>query len=153
GPVRRGHGPGQRANPARRRGAVRAARVVPDAGGRAAGWMAPGVPRPAGRAAPAGDVGAMTPWDPRPAAAANLLNPAFVATVLASCVQAHGAARGPLPLPLAFLIAPVVLHRATREALPKSTATSLPGWLQDNAERLVGFGARARALVPFAREA
>lgn len=58
-----------------------------------------------------------------------------------------------MPFPLAFLVLPLVLHRATRESLPKTTATALHAWLQARPEARLGFAARARQLAPVTREA
>lgn len=52
-----------------------------------------------------------------------------------------------MPLPLAFIIAPLVLHRATREALPSTTRTHLTTWTSRNPLLRAGFPLRARTLV------
>jgi hypothetical protein len=54
--------------------------------------------------------------------------------------------------PLTFIVAPLVLHRSTRHALPRSTTTHLASWVSRNAVLQAGFAARARALAPAVRE-
>jgi hypothetical protein len=81
------------------------------------------------------------------------LNPALVAAVVAS--SAHGfesSAKRPMIWPMAFLITPLVLHRPTRQALPKTTATHLSTWVSTHALLRAGFPARAKTLAPTVRE-
>ena len=68
----------------------------------------------------------MQPWISRVVEEANLFNPAFCATLMAKTVDEYQKkAQHHFPFSLAFLVLPVVLHRATRESLPGSTITSL----------------------------
>lgn len=57
------------------------------------------------------------------------------------------------PFAISFLVAPVVLHKSTRESLPTTTRTSLVAWLGENPRVLVGFAERAKSLVPLVKEA
>jgi hypothetical protein len=57
-----------------------------------------------------------------------------------------------MPWPLAFLVAPLVLHRATREALPKSTRSHLSTWITDHPVIRAGFPPRAQSLTGVVRE-
>ena len=54
--------------------------------------------------------------------------------------------------PLAFLLAPLVLHSPTREVLPKTVATHLPTWIRRQPLMRAGFPSRAAHLTPFTRE-
>lgn len=95
----------------------------------------------------------MTPWQKRPKEEAALLNPAFCGVLLHETVRGYGSQRtAGMPYPLAFLVLPLVLHRATREALPRTTRTSLAVWLDENPTVRVGFAPRTKSLVPFTRE-
>jgi Family of unknown function (DUF6521) len=93
-------------------------------------------------------------WTERPQDVSNLLNPAFLGLLIHRAVggfkreQNNG-----MPFELAFLVLPLVLHGATRARLPRAVSTSLPTWLQENRDALVGFGQRTGALVPYTREA
>jgi len=95
----------------------------------------------------------MKPWTTRPSEEAFLLNPAFVALLGWSMCKGYSDAddKG-LPFALSFLISPIVLHKSTRETLPRSIKTSLPAWLEENVRARVGLTNRARALGPFVRE-
>lgn len=93
-------------------------------------------------------------WTSRPAEIANLLNPAFASLLIRSA--AHGYTRDDpsgLPLTLAYLLLPIVLHRKTRESLPRTTKTRVHTWLQANQHILAGFAERASQMVPYTREA
>lgn len=95
----------------------------------------------------------MNPWLTRPREERYLFNPAFMGAL--ACQAADGYRREggqSLPMPLAFLILPVVLHKPTRSILPRAVSTSLAAWLQEHPDVLIGYPERARALAPFVRE-
>jgi hypothetical protein len=96
----------------------------------------------------------MTIWEERPFEIANLLNPAFCAVLIASSVTGYEkeASKG-MPYPLAFFVLPLVLHRSTRDEIPRSIVTRMHSWLQEKPEVRVGFAERMRAMTPFTREA
>lgn len=95
----------------------------------------------------------MTPWARRPAELANLLNPAFCGLLLFKATQSYHRESGSgMPLPLTFLVLPIVLHATTRASLPRSVATTLIAWLERSPENRIEFDQRARSLVPFTRE-
>ena len=98
----------------------------------------------------------MTPWSMRPLEQRTLLNPGFCSMLLWHAAIGHedapGAA-GPMPLELAFVVLPIVLHRETRELLPSKASTSMAVWLEDHALARSRIAQRAPMLVPFVREA
>jgi hypothetical protein len=96
----------------------------------------------------------MTPWRSRPAEERSLLNPAFCSCLLWNAASGYTDADiRPLPFDLAFLVLPIVLHRATRESLPRAPTTSLVAWLQENPLPRVNIPESSRSLAPFTREA
>lgn len=97
----------------------------------------------------------MMRWEERAIEERALLNPSFCGVLLwhASAGYRAMTSGSPLPLELSFLVLPLVLHRETREALPKGVTTSLAVWLEENALTRARFPERARSLVPFTREA
>jgi hypothetical protein len=96
----------------------------------------------------------MQPWSNRVIEEANLFNPAFCSVLLAQMSDDFAKkAHRTMPFPLAFLSLPIVLHRATRQALPGSTVTSLHSWIQDHREQLVDFATRVQRLRDVTREA
>lgn len=90
----------------------------------------------------------------RPVDEANLFNPAFCAMLLDFCVFSYCTQeRRAMPLYLVPLALPIILHKRTREALPKGISTSMPVWLQENAIARVAFFDRVMALKPYSMEA
>jgi hypothetical protein len=96
---------------------------------------------------------AMAEWSARSSVPAAFLNPALLAALIAAAAAGHDReTQGPLPWPLSFVIAPLVLHRQTREALPSSVATHLGTWVSRNPVLRAGLPLRARSLVEPVRE-
>ena len=92
-------------------------------------------------------------WPQRPIEVANLFNPAFCALLLRQAVEAHEDETGRgMSYVVAFVVLPVVLHKSTRELLPRSAATKLHGWLQTNEQVRVGFAERVQQMVQITQE-
>lgn len=82
-----------------------------------------------------------------------MLNPAFLSVAIAAAAIGYQRETDePMPLPLAFLVAPLVLHRQTREQLPIRINSHLSKWVMSNPVIAAGFGSRARILVEPVRE-
>jgi hypothetical protein len=95
----------------------------------------------------------MTRWLDRPPDAAALLNPALLAIISAAAAsQYERESHEAMPWPLMFLVAPLVLHRGTREALPRTTRTHLSTWITNNPVIRAGFPQRAQSLTKTVRE-
>ena len=95
----------------------------------------------------------MIPWAARAPEERALLAPSFSAMLLWNAASAHYTVSSHgLSFDAAFLVLPIVLHRETREALPKSVATSLAVWLDEHPLVRPRIPDRARALVPFTKE-
>jgi hypothetical protein len=78
-----------------------------------------------------------------------LFNPAFVALLLNKAAKDYASvADKRLPVPLAYLIVPLSLHAPTREALPNSTVSVMPAWVQTQPALLMELPKRVRALRP-----
>lgn len=96
----------------------------------------------------------MKQWTQRPVEEANLLNPAFCSALIASSdVGYMSIDNAGIPYPLVFLMLPVVLHKSTRDLLPRTKRTSLATWIQRNTEVRILFAERVIALKPYTREA
>ena len=94
-----------------------------------------------------------TPWPERPLEQARLLNPAFLGALLWSCARGYSSVNTQRqPYALSFVVAPIVLHKSTRESLPSSTRTSLVAWLGETPRAHLGFAERATVLVPLVKE-
>jgi hypothetical protein len=95
----------------------------------------------------------MTEWSARSKVPAAFLNPALIAAVITAAAGGYDReTQSPLPWPLSFVIAPLVLHRETRETLPPSLATHLGAWVSRNPVLRAGLPLRALSLVEPVRE-
>jgi hypothetical protein len=95
----------------------------------------------------------MTAWKNRSWEEKTLLSPNFCALLLWHAAGGYSTVGGDrLRFDLSFLVLPFVLHRDTREALPKAVTTSLPVWLDENPLWRARIADRARMLVPFTKE-
>lgn len=94
-------------------------------------------------------------WLERSSEAKNLLNPSFSSVLLWHAAQGYteNTDQEGLPFDVAFLVLPLVLHRGTRESLPKTSRTSLAVWLDINPLTRSFISERTRLLVPFTKEA
>jgi len=82
-----------------------------------------------------------------------MLNPALIAAIVATAADGHRKASDrALPWPLSFIVAPLVLHRGTRQALPASTSTHLTTWTSRYPLLRAGFPRRAQSLVEPVKE-
>lgn len=91
---------------------------------------------------------------PRPGSDARaLFNPAFVAALIGRAAAGHRREQdAPLPLPLGYLVAPLVLHTPTRDALPRVNA-HLAKWADDRQLLRAELRWRAPQLTPITRGA
>ncbi|MFZ5756936.1 MAG: three component ABC system middle component [Pseudomonadota bacterium] len=95
----------------------------------------------------------MMSWSDRTREEQALLNPCFCSTLLWRAASGYSSVGGgSLSFEESFLILPFVLHRDTRELLPRSWKTSMPVWLGDNPMTLRRISTKARLLVPITKE-
>jgi hypothetical protein len=94
----------------------------------------------------------MTPWSLRSREERTLLNPSFCANLLWHAARGYAGFGSGLSFEEAFLVLPFVLHRETREALPRDTRTSLAVWLNDNPLARGRIASRTQLLVAFTKE-
>ena len=95
------------------------------------------------------------PWRDRLSSEeANHLNPAYCGALVYEFVRAYeNAKRTSAPFALLFCALPIALHPGTRDRLPRTIATRLFPWLEENRDVRVEFADRARNLAPHVREA
>lgn len=98
----------------------------------------------------------MKPWTTRSTEEANLFNPAFLAVIIYQSVKGYcETARPSAPYVLPFLVTPLVLHKKTRETLPRGVNTAFSTWITQfqGAQAKIGYPERARSIVPYVKEA
>jgi len=96
----------------------------------------------------------MRNWGARVSEERGLLAPCFTAVLLWYASVGHQAeVNRAISFETSFLVLPLVLHRQTRGALPRSVTTSLPVWLDENPLVRANIADRAKRLAPFTKEA
>lgn len=93
-------------------------------------------------------------WAERNTIVANLFNPAFcgeIIRVTAKEYNNHTSAK--FPYAFAFLVLPIVLHKATRERMPRSVRTYFFVWVEQNDDLFFDFAKRTRSMVKYTKEA
>jgi hypothetical protein len=89
----------------------------------------------------------------KPQLVASMLNPALISAIIAESSKAYSIeVDRPMPWTLSFIACPLILHRGTRLALPRSTATYLATWASKNPILIAGFPRRAHGLVDPVKE-
>ena len=79
----------------------------------------------------------------------RLFNPAFLSLIVREAAKGYSQeTQAPFPLPLAFVVPAVTLHRRSREALPGTVRTDLLVWMQQHPEiRFLAAGRAARLSI------
>lgn len=99
----------------------------------------------------------MIPWENRSHEERHLLNPAFCSIIIwHACRGAENQAatnRKQLSFIEAFLVLPIILHKASRESLPSTVRTSLPVWINTQPEIIATLPQRAQSLTLHTKEA
>lgn len=98
----------------------------------------------------------MRPWYKRSLEEANLLNPAFLSIILQQCIKAYSdTAQRNAPYVLPFLVTSIVLHKRTRDALPRGINTTFSTWVThiQGSHTKIGYPERTRSIVPYVKEA
>jgi hypothetical protein len=94
----------------------------------------------------------MENWNKRTSEIANLLNPAFCASVIYSVIFEYQKQKGtPMPFVLTYLILPIILHKNTRERM--NSRTNMIVWIQKFPDVLINFPRRTRSMIHFTNEA
>ncbi|WP_444455310.1 three component ABC system middle component [Rhodobacter capsulatus] len=93
-------------------------------------------------------------WRDRPPEEAALFNPAFCGELIARATKDYEQIRSAaFPLPLGFVVLPLVLHPPTLAALPGRANTTMATWSANNEALLAELPERTLRLRPISREA
>lgn len=93
-------------------------------------------------------------WKDRNQIVANLFNPAFCGEILRRSVKAYNDnSSTSFPYAFSFLVLPILLHKSTRERMPRSTRSYLFAWVEENDDLFFDFSRRAKNMVPHTKEA
>ncbi len=79
-----------------------------------------------------------------------LFNPAFLARLLHAATNDHQkAVERAMPVALAFLGLPLVLHKPTRDALPTHASSQMQAWIREHPRHMTRLDARVVGMRPF----
>jgi len=98
----------------------------------------------------------MNRWPERPGEEQRLLNPAFCSVLLWHAALGYAMesnSHSAMPFEESFLVMPMVLHRETRDSLPRNATTSLAAWINTYPLARPTVADRGQLLVPFTKEA
>lgn len=93
-------------------------------------------------------------WHDRPIITANLVNPAFTCEIVRECGKGYTSETS-LNMPYIFLplVLPFILPQRFRTTLPRSKATTMHAWLNNNPQLKIGLAEHIKGLVDFSKEA
>lgn len=95
-----------------------------------------------------------TIWDERNTIVANLFNPAFCGEIIRTVAYSYNKhADIEFPFAFSFIVLPILLHKDTREKMPRSVRTYLFAWVEENDELFFDFPKRTKSLVKHTKEA
>lgn len=92
-------------------------------------------------------------WQDRPEITAHLINPAFCSEIIRECATAYRQeANSNLPFALSVLVLPLILNSKIRDRLPRSKASTIHGWINENEDLKIGLANSITSFIPFTRE-
>ena len=95
----------------------------------------------------------MHEWKKRPPEVKYLLNPAFCGRILSVVITEYECKSGnAMPFPLLYLVLPIVLHKKTRDKMPRNSRKKLLNWVSENQDILARFAARVSGMVEITNE-
>lgn len=99
----------------------------------------------------------MRSWEDRSIEIANLLNPAFLSAIIYQSIKGYAieSRKTKCPYVLPFLVISLVLHKRTRDSLPRQVTSTFSTWLTQirGSHAKLNYSERTKELVPFVKEA
>lgn len=93
-------------------------------------------------------------WTERNKIVANLFNPAFCGEIIRATAKEYNKHTNTnFPFAFVFLVLPIVLHKSTRERMPRSVRTYFFVWVEENDDLFFDFTKRTRSMVKYTKEA
>ena len=95
-----------------------------------------------------------TTWDERNTIVANLFNPAFcgeIIRIVANSYNKHTINK--FPFAFSFIVLPILLHKQTREKMPRTIRTYFFAWVEENDSLFFDFSKRTKSMVKYTKEA
>lgn len=93
-------------------------------------------------------------WEERNTIVANLFNPAFCGEVIRTVAYSYNKhSDTKFPFVFAFISLPILLHKRTRNEMPRSIRTYFFVWVEKNDSLFFDFPKRTKGMVQFTKEA
>jgi len=93
-------------------------------------------------------------WHERNTIVANLFNPAFCGEILRVAADSYNSnCSTKFPYAYSFIILPILLHKPTRDKMPRSTKTYFFVWVEQNDGLFFDFAKRTKSMVKYTKEA
>lgn len=93
-------------------------------------------------------------WTERNTIVANLFNPAFCGEIIRVTAKEYNKhTNTKFPYAFAFIVLPIVLHKPTRERMPRTVRTYFFVWVEKNDDLFFDFSKRTRSMVKYTKEA
>jgi len=95
----------------------------------------------------------MQEWGKRPIEVASLFNPVFCSVLIRDSIKGFQSEQpNGMNYVLIYLVLPIVLHKATRDRLPKAITVKMHSWLNQNRELRIQFPERVRNINSITKE-
>lgn len=95
-----------------------------------------------------------TSWNDRNTIVANLFNPAFCGEIIRVVAYSYNKhTNNHFPFAFIYLILPILLHKETREKMPRSVKTYFFVWVEENDKLFFDFSIRTKSMVKYTKEA
>lgn len=95
-----------------------------------------------------------TEWSERNTIVANLFNPAFCGEIIRIVANNYNKNTSiKFPFAFTFLVLPILLHKETRERMPRTTRSYFFVWVEENDYLFFDFSKRTKSMVKYTKEA
>lgn len=95
-----------------------------------------------------------TAWEERNTIVANLFNPAFCGEVIRVVINSYNRhTKNIFPFAFSFIILPILLHKKTRDKMPRTIRTYFFVWVEENDNLFFDFSLRTKSMVKYTKEA
>ncbi len=93
-------------------------------------------------------------WIDRNTIVANLFNPAFCGEIIRVVAMEYNKhTNTKFPFAFSFIVLPILLHKETRDKLPRSVRTYFFVWVENNDYLFYDFSNRSKNMVKYTKEA
>ena len=93
-------------------------------------------------------------WEERNPIVANLFNPAFCGEIIRIVINNYNKhTNRKFPFAFSYIILPILLHKETRDKMPRTIRTYFFVWVEENDSLFFDFSKRTKSMVKYTKEA